>query len=221
MLPNYFWHQHKIHWHKNHLQVVGLSCFCSYFCLFWQNWAWVAAPGKNSLASFPSGWTGLSTLSVWTGSFFFSYFLISCFSCSTGRCRMRSLARQRLAFINVSEKFLTLSLKLFLFQTNGRWYQCDVICVSNVIPRWSQCARRAWEETARRNNGEGGFLQDSSIRRLTHDGHLMPIMFTIVMIMLNITMRHSGVAPTAHLRDTKPTMRYQIIWFRCKHRHSA
>ena len=73
MLPNYFWHQRKIHWHKNHFQVVGLPCFCSYFCLFWQNWAWVAAPGKNSLASFPSGWTGLSTLSVWTGSFFFVF----------------------------------------------------------------------------------------------------------------------------------------------------
>ena len=73
MLPNYFRHQRKIHWHKNHFQVVGLSCFCSYFCLFWQNWAWVAAPGKNSLASFPSGWTGLSTLSVWTGRFFFVF----------------------------------------------------------------------------------------------------------------------------------------------------
>ena len=180
MLPNYFWHQHKIHWHKKHFQVVGLSCFCSYFCLFWQNWAWVAAPGKNSLASFPSGWTGLSTLSVWTGSFFFSYFLISCFSCSTGRCRMRSLARQRLAFINVSEKLLYCWRKLFLFKTNGRWYQCDVICVSNVIPRWSQCARRAWEETARRKNGEGGFLQDSDWPKITrenqqtHNGHLMP-----------------------------------------------
>ena len=165
MLPNNFRHQRKIHWHKKHFQVFGLPCFCSYFCLFWQNWAWVAAPGKSSLASFPSGWTGLSTLSVWTGSFFFSYFLISCFSCSTGRCRMRELARQRLAFINVSEKFLTLSLKLFLFQTNGRWYQCD----ANANIRWSQCARRAWEETARWKNGEGVFLQDSSIRRLTKD----------------------------------------------------
>ena len=153
----------------------------------------------------------------------FSYFLISCFSCSTGRCRIRSLARQRLAFINVSEKLLYCWRKLFLFKTNGRWYQCDVICVSNVMPMPISGDPNVPDEPGKKRRGGRmgkvatvSFFWIPTEQRLPEriSRHIMAIwcltMFTITMNMLNVTIRHSGVAPTAHLRDTKPTMRYQM-----------
>ena len=179
MLPNYFWHQF-------------IDTRTIYRCLDYHVSAPISAfSGKTELElqhlektalrhSLQGGRDSPHWVSEQGAFSLVSYFLISCFSCSTGRCRMRSLARQRLAFINVSEKLLYCWRKLFLFKTNGRWYQCDVICVSNVIPRWSQCAQRAWEETARRNNGEGGFLLYSDWAKITREnhqtnnGHLMP-----------------------------------------------